>query len=335
MSDELKTLTIGGVSKNILEFVEGNNIELAEDGTDPNKRIITADLSDYYNSTSVDTMMDLKVDKETGKGLSSNDYTNADKAVIDGLPDALADKVDKVTGKGLSANDFTDAYKDQLDDVPTTYATKTELEDGLDEKQDVLTAGTNITIASDGTISATDTTYTAGENIDISASNVISADVPVYTGAGIVSVNSNHVISADMSDYYPSSRLYTKEEINAMIGNGIEFAPVATLPATGESSKVYLLETTDPDVRDMYVWDNGTNTYTKVGSTSVSLQGVVKTTGSRETYDEHTITVWQEDGRVMKLTILGIGWVEASIIASNDGLNSGSAGANAGGAVTP
>lgn len=335
MSDELKTLTIDGVSKGILKYKAGAGVSIDPDGIDDHVRIVAVDLSDYYSSVEIDDMLDLKVDKETGKGLSANDYTNADKAVVDGVPDALADKVDKVTGKGLSANDFTSAYKDQLDDIPTTYATKTELEDGLDEKQDVLTAGTNITIAADGTISATDTTYTAGANIDISASNVISADVPVYTGAGIVSVNSNHVISADMSDYYPSSRLYTKEEINAMIGNGIEFAPVATLPTTGEASKVYLLETADPDVRDMYVWDNGTSTYTKVGSTAVSLQGVVKTTGSRETYDEHTITVWQEDGRVMKLTILGIGWVEASIIASNDGLNSGSAGANAGGAVTP
>lgn len=49
------------------------------------------------------------VGAETGKGLSSNDYTNADKAIVDGVTAALADKVDKVAGKGLSTNDYTDA----------------------------------------------------------------------------------------------------------------------------------------------------------------------------------------------------------------------------------
>lgn len=49
------------------------------------------------------------VDAEEGKGLSENDYTDADKAIVDGVTNALADKVDKVEGKGLSTNDYTDA----------------------------------------------------------------------------------------------------------------------------------------------------------------------------------------------------------------------------------
>lgn len=50
-----------------------------------------------------------KVDKVTGKGLSTNDYTDADAAIVSGVTAALGDKVDKVTGKGLSTNDYTDA----------------------------------------------------------------------------------------------------------------------------------------------------------------------------------------------------------------------------------
>lgn len=52
-----------------------------------------------------------KVDKVNGKGLSTNDYTDADKAIVGGVTAALDDKVDKVDGKGLSSNDFTDEYK--------------------------------------------------------------------------------------------------------------------------------------------------------------------------------------------------------------------------------
>lgn len=64
-----------------------------------------------------------KVDKEEGKGLSSEDFTTElklklnsfetyDDTEIRGL---LGAKVDKVAGKGLSSNDFTQAYRNQLE----------------------------------------------------------------------------------------------------------------------------------------------------------------------------------------------------------------------------
>jgi len=77
-----------------------------------------------------------KVDKVQGKGLSTEDYTTAEKnklanidANIDSTPtsgsthpvssggvyDALGNKVDKVSGKGLSTEDFTAMYKAWLD----------------------------------------------------------------------------------------------------------------------------------------------------------------------------------------------------------------------------
>lgn len=89
-----------------------------------------------------------KVDKMQGKGLSTEDYTTAERtklakvdANIDNAPtiasshpvssggvyDALASKVDKVIGKGLSTNDYTNAEKLKLaiidsliDDTPTS-----------------------------------------------------------------------------------------------------------------------------------------------------------------------------------------------------------------------
>lgn len=42
-----------------------------------------------------------------GKGLSTNDYTAADKTAVG----TIANKVDKVSGKGLSTNDYTTAEK--------------------------------------------------------------------------------------------------------------------------------------------------------------------------------------------------------------------------------
>ena len=80
-------------------------------------------------STATQTALNTKVDKVTGKELSSNDFTTAEKtklSVITGTNTgdqdlsglattaALAGKVDKVSGKELSSNDFTTAEKTKL-----------------------------------------------------------------------------------------------------------------------------------------------------------------------------------------------------------------------------
>ena len=64
-----------------------------------------------------------KVDKEEGKGLSTNDFTTALKTKLEGLSnyddtkikEDISKKVDKEEGKGLSTNDFDNAYKEKLD----------------------------------------------------------------------------------------------------------------------------------------------------------------------------------------------------------------------------
>ena len=66
--------------------------------------------------------LDTKVDKVPGMGLSHNDYTDADKAKVDHLPEntttELDKKVNKVDGMGLSANDFTTPLKNKLNKIP-------------------------------------------------------------------------------------------------------------------------------------------------------------------------------------------------------------------------
>ena len=54
---------------------------------------------------------------ESGKGLSTNDYDNTAKGIVDGVTAALANKVDKESGKGLSTNDYTSAEKAKLESL--------------------------------------------------------------------------------------------------------------------------------------------------------------------------------------------------------------------------
>jgi hypothetical protein len=107
------------------------------------------DLSSYYTKTETNNLLNNKVDKVSGKDLSTNDFTDAYKQQIDDNKTAIdtlnggssvvgsvdskvataysnatsytdtecTKKVDKVSGKGLSTNDFTDELKTKLDNL--------------------------------------------------------------------------------------------------------------------------------------------------------------------------------------------------------------------------
>lgn len=128
----------------------------------------------------------LFVRKESGKGLSTNDYTTAEKTKLAGIADGankytlptasdtvlggvkigsnvqitdgtisvdLSGKVDKVAGKSLSTNDYTTAEKNKLAGV-AAGANKYVLPAATATVLGGVKAGTNVTIATDGTISA-------------------------------------------------------------------------------------------------------------------------------------------------------------------------------------
>ena len=98
---ELQTLDSGGT------ITGGGSKALGVDGTT------------YLIQTLLVNKLDTKVDKITGKGLSTNDFTTTYKDQVDANEAAIqtlsTNKVDKVTGKSLSTNDFTDAYKTKVD----------------------------------------------------------------------------------------------------------------------------------------------------------------------------------------------------------------------------
>lgn len=102
-------------------------------------------------SKSVATLLEAKVDKVDGMGLSANDYTDVDKTDVGKIKDKadkkevytrteidnkLDGKVSKENGKGLSANDFTDVYKEKLDNLDSNIS---ETVAGKADKTDVLT----------------------------------------------------------------------------------------------------------------------------------------------------------------------------------------------------
>ena len=99
----------------------------------------TADIAATYATK---TDLAAKVDKEEGKGLSTNDFTDALKTKLESQVltehQDITGKVDKEEGKGLSTNDFTDDLKTKLENEVLTehqslegYYSKTEVDNML------------------------------------------------------------------------------------------------------------------------------------------------------------------------------------------------------------
>ena len=81
-------------------------------------------------SEAQDAINETKQPKESGKGLSQNDFTDDYKQQLDDLPNNLNAKVDKVEGKGLSTNDFTNGLKDTVVMLPVYLDEKVDKVEG-------------------------------------------------------------------------------------------------------------------------------------------------------------------------------------------------------------
>ncbi len=80
-----------------------------------------------------------KVDKVSGKGLSTNDYTTAEKNVVA----TIKNKVDKVSGKGLSTNDYTTSEKEAVATI-ASKANSSDVTAALAQKANISTLSNGI-----------------------------------------------------------------------------------------------------------------------------------------------------------------------------------------------
>ena len=139
----------------------------------------------------IETALADKVDKITGKGLSTNDYTDAAKAIVDGVTSALANKVDKIAGKGLSTNDYTDAAKAIVDGVTSALANKVDkiagkdlstndFTDALKDKLDGIASGAQVNVLEAVKLNGTALNI-ANKAVDVPAVTAISVQGTAQT----------------------------------------------------------------------------------------------------------------------------------------------------------
>ena len=109
-------------------------------------------LADYTTTANLTTLLAGKVDVVSGKGLSTNDYDNTAKGIVDGVTSALAGKVDKVSGKGLSTNDYDATAKTKLDGLANIKSVSTGL--SLDSQTGALSVDSSAVLLADGSVAA-------------------------------------------------------------------------------------------------------------------------------------------------------------------------------------
>lgn len=247
------------------------------------------------------TDLDTKVDKVSGKQLSTNDYTNAEKQKLAGLNNYTLPTASKtilggvkvgagltIDGEGnLSATGGGEADSVNWENVvgrPTKvseFTNDSNYQTASQVNNSILTA-----ISSKADNSAL-TTHTGNSEIHVTATDKQSwnakADADdVYTKTDIDGKrfqNASQVESTITSKGYQTSS-QVQEAINAAVSGitSIEFLVVDDLPESGEKGTIYLMANSGSgqNVYNEYIWV--TDKYETIGTTAVDLSNYYNTT---------------------------------------------------------
>lgn len=258
----------------------------------------------------LNTMLASKVDKVSGKGLSTNDYTTAEKnklagiatgankttvdatfsststnpvqnkvisAAIDDIGTQLDTKVDKVSGKGLSANDYTTAEKNKLSGI-ATGANKTVLEDALSTTSTNGIQNKAVALKFQGIDSdITGINSTLKTKADASDLATVKSDLSKASTTAGNAATAAAAVKKDLADNY-----YNKTTVDSKISTIPKFAitVVESLPDSNISvSTVYLLKGTKEETQNMYdeyIYITGTG-WEKLGTQTMDLSGYATT----------------------------------------------------------
>lgn len=191
------------------------------------------------------------VAKENGKGLSEANYTQTEKAKLEGIE------------SGAEANVNADWNASTGDAA-------------------ILNKPGTATTSADGLMSSTDKTKLEG--IESGAEANVQADwseTSSSSDAYIANKPTIPTVDTTMSDSSNNaiSNATVKSYIDNAIGSitGMEFEVVSSLPATGDAGTIYLVSNsgTSPNSYDEYIWVvvSGTGQFEKIGTTNVDLSG--------------------------------------------------------------
>lgn len=211
------------------------------------------------------------VAQETGKGLSSNDYTSAEKTKLSGI----AEGANKYVHPSYTAQK-SGLYKVTVDASghvsATTAVAKADITGLGIPAQDTTYA--DATTSTHGLMSAADKTKLDGVATGAQANKIESVKV----NGTALTPDSSKAVNVDLSAYAKSSDV-TKEIASAVSGvTQIDYSVVETLPSTGKKGIIYLVANSDSgnNIYDEYIYIN--SKFEKLGSREMDLSSYAKKT---------------------------------------------------------
>lgn len=211
------------------------------------------------------------VAQESGKGLSSNDYTSAEKTKLSGI----AEGANKYTHPTYTAQK-SGLYKVTVDATghvsAATAVAKADITGLGIPAQDTTYA--DATTSTHGLMSAADKTKLDGVATGAQANKIESVKV----NGTALTPDSSKAVNVDLSAYAKSADV-TKEIASAVSGvTQIDYSVVETLPSTGIKGIIYLVANSDSgnNIYDEYIYIN--SKFEKLGSREMDLSSYAKKT---------------------------------------------------------
>lgn len=206
---------------------------------------------------------------------------------------ALSGKVDKVSGKGLSTNDFTNALKTSYDSAVTDVG---NLKKAGYEKNVIVgvkvngtslvpdsTRNVDITVPTDAQIGEKIEGY--GYQTEAQVNKAVT-DKGYQTAANVKTTveGYGYQTAAQVETKITAKGYQTSAQVQSAINSalsgvtGIDIQVVESLPTTGSKGIIYLVAHThgSGDNYDEYVWVSSKSAYEKIGNTDVDLSGYLQ-----------------------------------------------------------
>ena len=238
--------------------------------------------------TKVKNALTGKVDKENGKGLSTNDFTDEYKTAVDTNESNISTLQTTVDTK-VTADDVTaqvEAYGYQTaENVETAitakgYQTETQIDSKLSTKVDK--------VEGKG-LSTNDFTDEYKTKISSNESDISTLKNKIDTKVTIEDVDSlitskGYQTAENVETAITAKGYQTADDVQSTVNSalegitGISIEVVNSLPASGTKGVIYLMAHShgEGDSYDEYVWVENNSSYEKIGNTDVDLSAYVK-----------------------------------------------------------
>jgi hypothetical protein len=296
--------------------------------TKANASDVTASLATKANASDVTASLATKVDKVTGKELSSNDYTTAEKtklAAITGtntgdqdlsayattaqvatkanasdVTASLATKVDKVTGKELSTNDYSTAEKNKLAAITGTNTGDQDLSALATITALALKANTADVTASLATkANASDVTTSLATKVDkVTGKELSTNDYTTAEKTKLAAITGTNTGDQDLSALATNTALALKanaSDVTASLATKVDKVTGKELSTndytTAEKTKLATITGTNTGDQDLSAYATSAQVATKANASDVTASlatKVDKVTGKELSTNDYT-----------------------------------------------